>query len=117
MINIPSLNPRSIAQDSNTLSSSERVIYWTIVLTPVWWLLGIQPLFYPAVVIGLLAVHFSIDQVIQKVLPHYVWAWLAMSIVMLWTAALGINDMGFNFQVAAAAVVTFMKSYFLIFAC
>lgn len=117
MFNLPSLNPRLIAPDSANLSTSERVVYWTIVLTPLWWLLGIQPLFYPAVVAGLLAIHFRVDQVIQKPFPAYVWAWLAMSIAMLWTAALGINEMGFSLQVAAAAVVTFMKSYFLIFAC
>ncbi|MCU0550852.1 MAG: O-antigen ligase family protein [Leptolyngbya sp. Prado105] len=117
MLNFPALRPKFIAQDSSTLSRSERVIYWTIVLTPLWWLLGIQPLFYPAVVIGLLALHFSFDQIVQKSIPAYVWAWLIMSIAMLWTAALGINDMGFDLQVAAAAVVTFIKSYFLIFAC
>jgi O-antigen ligase len=117
MLSLPSLYPKSIDQENTALSSSERVIYWTIILTPLWWLLGIQPLFYPAVLIVLLAIHFRLDLVIQKPFPAYAWAWLAMSIAMLWTAALGINDMGFNLQVAAAAGVTFVKSYFLIFAC
>lgn len=117
MFDLPSIKLKFIAQDNSPSSRSERVVYWTIVLTPLWWLLGIQPIFYPAVVIGLLALHFSLDQLIQKSLPNYAWAWLAMSIVMLWTAALGINDMGFDVMVAAAAVVTFAKSYFLIFAC
>jgi len=99
------------------LSPSERVIYWTIILTPVWWLMGIQPLFYPAVMIGLLFIHFKLDTLIQKPFSIAVWAWLAMSIAMIWTAALGINDMGFNLQIALAAFVTFIKSYFLIFAC
>lgn len=99
------------------LSRSERIIYWTIILTPLWWLMGIQPLFYPAVVLTLFAIHLSWDQLIQRPFPVYVWSWFVMSIVMLWTAALGINEMGFNLQVAAAAVVTFLKSYFLIFAC
>ncbi len=116
MLKLPSIQPRLI-QEESSWSRSERVIYWTILLTPLWWLLGIQPLFYPAVVIGLLLVHFSLDQVIQKSFPTYVWVWLAMSLAMLWTAALGINDMGFSLQVAAAAIVTFAKSYFLIFAC
>lgn len=101
----------------HALSRSERIIYWTIILTPLWWLMGIQPLFYPAVVLTLFAIHFSWDQLIQRPFPVYVWSWLVMSIVMLWTAALGINEMGFDLQVAAAAVVTFLKSYFLIFAC
>lgn len=117
MLDLPSINPKFITQDNSPLSRSERVIYWTIILTPLWWLLGIQPILYPAVVICLLAAHFSLDQLIQKSLPTYVWAWLVMSIAMLWTAALGINDMGFDLMVAAAAVVTFAKSYFLIFAC
>ncbi|HEY9708851.1 MAG TPA: hypothetical protein V6D48_11665, partial [Oculatellaceae cyanobacterium] len=99
------------------MSFSELVIYWTIVLTPVWWLLGIQPLFYPAVIIVLLALNFDIDKLIQGSLPICVWAWLGMALVMLWTALLGINSMGFSFQVAAGAAVTFFKSYFLIFGC
>ncbi|MEP0917149.1 O-antigen ligase family protein [Leptolyngbya sp. DQ-M1] len=117
MFDLPSIKPKFITPEMSPLSRSERVIYWTIILTPLWWLLGIQPLFYPALVIGLLAIHFSLDHLIQKSLPNYVWAWLAMSIAMLWTAALGIDDMGFDLMVAAAAVVTFAKSYFLIFAC
>jgi len=40
-----------------------------------------------------------------------------MSIAMLWTTILGLNDMGFSLLPAAAAVATFLKSYFLIFAC
>ena len=118
MFNLPSIKPNFITQDVEApLSLSERVIYWTIILTPIWWLMGIQPLLYPAVMIGLLSVHFSLDKLIEKPFPIAVWAWLAMSIAMLWTAALGINDMGFNLQVALAAMVTFIKSYFLIFAC
>ncbi|MBW4417625.1 MAG: O-antigen ligase family protein [Myxacorys californica WJT36-NPBG1] len=119
MLNLPSIRPDflSISTQDVILSRSERIVYWTIVLTPVWWLMGIQPLFYPLVVSGLLATHFSIDKVIQKPLPACAWAWLAMSITMMWTAILGINEMGFNLQTAAAAAVTFIKSYFLIFAC
>ena len=118
MFNLPSIKPNFITRDGEApLSLSERVIYWTIILTPIWWLMGIQPLFYPAVMIGLLSIHFSLDKLIEKPFPIAVWAWLAMSIAMLWTAALGINDMGFNLQVVLAALVTFIKSYFLIFAC
>ena len=118
MFNLPSIKPNFITRDVEApLSLSERVIYWTIILTPIWWLMGIQPLFYPAVMIGLLSIHFSLDKLIEKPFPIAVWAWLAMSIAMLWTAALGINDMGFSLQVALGAMVTFIKSYFLIFAC
>jgi O-antigen ligase len=118
MLNLPSIRPILIKDvEANDLSLSERVIYWTIILTPVWWLLGIQPLFYPAAIVTLLIVNFRFEKLIQRSFPSFVWAWLVMSIVTLWTAALGINDMGFNLQTALAAVVTFMKSYFLIFAC
>lgn len=99
------------------LSVAEQVIYWTIILTPLWWLLGIQPLLYPGVICYLLATNFDIDKLIRPSLPACAWAWLVMALVMLWTALLGINSMGFSFQVTAAAGVTFLKSYFLIFAC
>ncbi len=99
------------------LSFAERVIYWSIVLTPVWWLLGIQTLFYPAVVIGLLVISFDFDKLVRTSLPTSAWAWLAMAIVMLWTAMIGINNVGFEFTTVAANLVTFFKGYFLIFAC
>ncbi|ARV57625.1 capsular biosynthesis protein [Nostocales cyanobacterium HT-58-2] len=99
------------------LSSTERVIYWAIILTPVWWLLGIQPLFYPAVVIVLFIIAFDIDQVIQESFPVCVWAWLAMAIAMLWSSILGLYSLGFPLQQTAAGAVTFLKSYFFIFAC
>ncbi|MBO3457555.1 O-antigen ligase family protein [Aetokthonos hydrillicola Thurmond2011] len=101
----------------NNFSSAERVIYWTIILTPIWWLLGIQPLFYPAVIFVLLALAFNIDQVVKGSLPACVWAWLAMALVMLWTEILGLYGMGFPGQETAAGMVTFLKSYFFIFAC
>lgn len=119
MLNLPSFKLQALLDDSevSTFSSSERMIYWTIILTPIWWLMGIQTLFYPAVIISLLAIHFDWNQIVTEGLPTYVWAWLIMSIAMLWTAILGLNDMGFSLLPAAAAVVTFLKSYFLIFAC
>lgn len=121
MLNVPSAKSGSTTRDFKlgtlSYSASERVIYWTILLTPIWWLLGIQPLFYPAVIIVLLAVNFEIDKLIQGSLPACVWAWLAMALVMLWTAILGLNSIGFSFQVTAATAVTFFKSYFFIFAC
>ena len=99
------------------LSDTERVIYWTIVLTPVWWLLGIQPIFYPGVIAFLLITNFDLHKLFNLSLPACAWTWLAMALLMLWTALLGINEMGFSFQVTAAAIITFFKSYFLIFAC
>lgn len=111
-------------QDSDTkdlklgiLSHPEWVIYWTIVLTPLWWLLGIQTLLYPAVAVYLLVKSFDLDKPIRNSPPLCVWAWLAMALVMAWTAALGLGEVGFGFQRVAATGVTFFKSYFLIFAC
>ena len=98
-------------------SFAERVIYWVIVLTPLWWLLGIQTLFYPAVVIGLLLISFDLDKLVRTSLPPSVWAWLAMAIVMLWTAMSGLSNFGFDLMKVAATLVTFFKGYFLIFAC
>ena len=99
------------------LSFVEKIVYWSIVLTPVWWLLGIQTLFYPAVVIGLLVISFDLDKLVRTSVPKSAWAWLAMSIVMLWTATLGLSNFDFEFTKVAATLVTFFKSYFLIFAC
>lgn len=99
------------------LSSTERIIYWVIILTPLWWLLGIQPLFYPAVAIALLIKCFDLDKVIQGLLPGCVWVWFAMAVVMFWTATLGLYEMGFPMQETLAGGVTFIKSYFFIFAC
>jgi len=119
MLNLPSFKLQALLDDSDvgTFSNSERIIYWTVILTPVWWLMGIQPLLYPIVMVGLLTIHFDWHRLTIEGLPIYVWAWLAMSIAMLWTAILGLNDMGLSLLPAAAAVVTFFKSYFLIFAC
>lgn len=118
MFNLPSIQPNfSTDVENSTLSLAERVVYWTIVLTPLWWLLGIQPIFYPVVIAGLLLIHLDTDKLVRETLPACVWAWFAMAIAMMWTAILGLNEMGWNLQTAAAAAVTFLKSYFLIFAC
>ncbi|HEY9767607.1 MAG TPA: O-antigen ligase family protein [Coleofasciculaceae cyanobacterium] len=99
------------------LSLAERILYLAIVLTPLWWLLGIQPLFYPAVVICLLAYSFDFDKPIKQPLPMCAWAWLTMALVMLATALLGLSDVGFEPMEVASTLVTFFKGYFLIFAC
>ncbi len=101
----------------NSLSLTEQLIYWTIVLTPLWWLLGIQTLLYPGISIGLLVIYFDLDKVIRGSLPACIWAWLAMSIVMIWTAIFGLSNVGFDIQQTASTAVTVFKSYFLIFAC
>ncbi|WP_233501735.1 O-antigen ligase family protein [Acaryochloris thomasi] len=40
-----------------------------------------------------------------------------MGIVMLWTAFTGLSEQGWDISKAIATVVTFLKGYFLIFAC
>ncbi|MEC4813039.1 MAG: O-antigen ligase family protein [Scytonema sp. PMC 1069.18] len=119
MLNVLTNQPTSEAQVFNfkDLSTAERVVFWGIVLTPVWWLLGIQPLFYPVLVIVLLAIAFDLDKVIRGSLPVCIWAWLGMAMVMLWTAILGLHEIGFPLQQTAAGAFTFLKSYFFIFAC
>jgi hypothetical protein len=98
------------------LSRSERVIYWTIVLTPLWWLLGIQTLFYPTVLVWLLIQNFSVSKITRLSIPLCVWSWLGMSVVMLWTGILGLDAIGFNSSSIAAAFITLYKSYLVIFA-
>jgi hypothetical protein len=119
MLNITSSPTVSSTRDFklDALSFSERVIYWTIVLTPLWWLSGIQTLLYPAIAVFLLVIAFDIEKVIRTWLPACVWAWLAMAVVMVWTAMFGLSSVGFDIQKTAAMAVTFFKSYFLIFAC
>jgi len=96
------------------LSYTEAAIYWTALLTPLWWLLGVQVLLYPAVVITLLAAGFSVDKLAKKPLPLSAWAWFAMSLTMLMTTVLAWDGVGFE-QVARLTAVL-MKGYFLIFA-
>lgn len=119
MLDLTSSTPSSTGGDFKlgALSFPERVIYWTIVLTPLWWLSGLQTLLYPAIAIILLVISFDIDKLIKNSLPICLWAWLAMALVMLWTATIGLSSVGFGFQKAAGAAVTLLKSYFLIFAC
>lgn len=105
------------AAERHSFSQVERVIYWTAVLTPLWWLLGVQPLLYPAVMVGLLLWHFDIQKIVRSPFPICIWAWLLMALVMLWTAFLGLFDMGAGLKTIAAALVTFFKSYLLIFSC
>jgi hypothetical protein len=112
----------SATMDGNTgfklrgLCVSEQVIYWTIVLTPVWWLLGLQVIIYPTVVLGLLLANFNISKVTREPLPLCIWAWSGMCLIMLWTAIRGLDDVGFQVFKAVAALMTLYKSYFLLLA-
>jgi hypothetical protein len=99
------------------LSFAEKVIYWTIVLTPLWWILGIQTILYPAIAAFLLVVGFGFDKIIRGSLPICNWTWLGMILVALWTNIIGLESIGFQTLKTAATLFTLFKGYFLIFAC
>jgi len=101
----------------SSFSFVEKVIYWTIVLTPLWWLLGIQSIFYPIVAVFLLTVNFELDKIIKGSLPACCWAWLAMTLAALWTSMIGLDKLDFEILKTAVTLVTLFKGYFLIFAC
>jgi len=118
------LNIRYKTPDNNSqvfqlanLSFAERVIYWSIVLTPLWWLLGIQTIAYPVVVAWLLFKAFEWDKLINGSLPISSWTWLGMTVAAFWTHIIGLAPTGFNLLKTAATMVTVFKGYFLIFAC
>ncbi|MBW4571022.1 MAG: O-antigen ligase family protein [Tolypothrix carrinoi HA7290-LM1] len=99
------------------LSFAEKIIYWTIVLTPLWWLLGVQTIVYPVVSAFLLVAGFKLDKLIKNSLPICNWAWLAMILAALWTNILGLEQIGFDPLKTAATFFTLFKGYLMIFAC
>jgi hypothetical protein len=101
----------------SALSFAERFLYWTIVLTPLWWVLGIQTIVYPVVAAWLLARGFELDKLTKASLPLCHWAWLGLTVVALWTGILGLDAINFNALKTAATLFTLFKGYFLIFAC
>lgn len=101
----------------DNLSHAEKVIYWTIILTPLWWLLGIQTICYPTIAAYLLFQGFKLHKIIQYSLPLCNLSWLAMTIAILWTNIFGFEREGFQILKVAATLFTLFKGYFLIFAC
>ncbi len=110
-------NAKKLNVQLDKLSFAERVIYWTIVLTPLWWILGIQSLLYPVVAAFLLVIGFEFDKIIRGSLPICNWTWLGMILVAFWTNILGLESVGFPTLKTAATLFTLFKGYFLIFAC
>jgi O-antigen ligase len=98
------------------MSLSEKVLYWTICLTPIWWLAGIQVLLYPTVVFIVLILNFNLDRLIRASIPQCIWSWLLMALIMLWTGISGLYAIDFAFLKAAAAFMMLYKSYLLVFA-
>ncbi|MBE9028472.1 O-antigen ligase family protein [filamentous cyanobacterium LEGE 11480] len=99
--------------EKNTIES---VLYWTIVLTPLWWLLGIQTMLYPLMGVYWIIRGFNFDRIVRQRLPVTVWSWVAMTIVAFVLAMMAISDMGLPIGKMISAWVTLIKGYFLIFA-
>lgn len=71
------------------LSSTERIVYWAIVLTPLWWLMAIHSVLFPLLSAWLFVVNFDLNKLLKANIPASVWAWLAMSLAMVLTASMG----------------------------
>ncbi len=99
------------------LSHAEWVVYWSIVLIPLWWLLGIQTLLFTLLPTYLLIRGFSLDRLISQRLPLCIWAWLVWCITVFTLAMLALADMGLPMGKVLSTLITFLKGYFLIFAC
>ena len=110
-------NSKQSESKSEAKSFAERLIYWTIVLTPLWWLLGIQTLVYPIVSLFLLVAGLKLNNLIKQSLPICNWAWLGMVFAALWTNILGLESIGFPALKTAATLFTLFKGYLMIFAC
>lgn len=98
------------------LSSWERWFLWLALLTPLWWLLGVQVVLYPLLICALLGAavwHYGPS----RPLPRSAWGWLAMGLVMASTAFVGLGSVGFEPIKVAGQILAFLKGYFLIFAC
>lgn len=104
----------SDADELGPLSRTEAVIYWTAILTPVWWMLGIQTLFYAAVLFALLLPQLSVRKLMTVPLPLCVWAWTAMVLTAGVTAVLGLAQTGFPMVKIISSGVTLFKGYGLI---
>ncbi len=94
----------------------ESTLYWTIVLTPLWWLLGIQTVLYPLMGLYWFVRGFNLDRLVRQRLPVTIWAWAAMTLVAFVLAMLALADMGLPMGKLISACITVLKGYFLIFA-
>jgi hypothetical protein len=102
-------------QERFAISKPESFFTALLLMTPVWWMLGVQVLLYPMVIAG--AVAFGVFKFPQVKFPVMAWSWLAMALVMAFTAFIGLESVGFDLLKATAQVVAFLKGYFLICAC
>jgi O-antigen ligase len=100
-----------------SMTLSERVIYWTICLTPLWWMLGLQVLLYPTVVFILLAINFDVSKLVRFSIPQCIFSWLLMCLLAVWSIVIGLNSIDYALLKCAAAFIMFYKSYLLVFSC
>ena len=99
----------------NSMTFSEKIIYWTICLTPVWWLMGLQVLLYPTVVLVLSIMNFDADKLIRGKIPQCAFSWLIMSVFVVWSIIIGLNSIDYPILKSAAAFMMLYKSYLLVF--
>ncbi len=107
----------TLDQDLGELSHAEWVIYWSIVLTPLWWLLGIQTLLFMLIPIYLFIRGFNLDRILSQKLPVTIWAWMLVCMVTISLALISLANLGLPSGKIVSSLVTFLKGYFLIFAC
>ena len=115
--NPPAKTRNQINSKSEAKSFAERVIYWTIILTPLWWVLGLQIIVYPVVSAFLLIAGLRIEKLTKSSLPFCNWAWLGMVFAALWTNIVGLETINFDTLKTAATLFTLFKGYLMIFAC
>lgn len=107
----------TLDQDLGELSHAEWIIYWAIVLTPLWWLLGIQTLLFMLIPLYLFIRGFDLDRVLSQRLPISIWAWMLVCIITISLALISLANLGLPTGKIISTFVTFFKGYFLIFAC
>ncbi|NJN29585.1 MAG: O-antigen ligase family protein [Synechococcales cyanobacterium RM1_1_8] len=101
-------------EDLGEFSTAEWVFYGAILLTPLWWLSGLQSLFFPSIVWGLLLLNFQPEKLLRVSLPMMAWAWLAMALTAAGCAFAGLASIGFPLMKTAATGVTLFKGYGMI---
>lgn len=107
----------TLDQDLGELSHAEWVIYWSIVLTPLWWLLGIQTLLFMLIPVYLCIRGFDLDRILSQRLPIAIWAWMMVCMITLSLGLIALANLGLPIGRIVSTLVTFTKGYFLVFAC
>ncbi len=107
----------TLNDDLGELSHAEWVVYWSIVLTPLWWLLGIQTFLFMFIPLYLFIRGFDLDRILSQSLPLSIWAWLVVCIISITLALLALANLGLPPAKILPTLITFLKGYFLICSC